>query len=71
MVTKPGRMVTYAEGLLTIKSLDFDQVVLEGHVMNKNHFISNTTVPMATKFGRMITYLDERLTIKSHDLLVT
>lgn len=27
----------------------FDQVVLEGHVTNKNRYVSITGVPMATK----------------------
>ena len=55
MTTKLGGMVMYLEGLLTIKSLTLDHVVLQGYVTNKNHYISNTRVPMVTKFGRMVT----------------
>ena len=49
----------------------FDHVVLQGHVKNKNHYISSTKVPMATKLGRMITYLDSLLPLKSQDPLIT
>ena len=48
-----------------------DQVVLKGHVTNKNHYISTTRVPMATKFGRMVALLEELLPMKSHDFLIS
>ena len=46
MATKLGRMVTYLEGLLTIVIQNFDNVVLQGHVTNADHYISTTTVVM-------------------------
>ena len=67
MTTVLGRMVTYLEKLLTIKSYE----VLQNHLKNKIHYISATRVPMATKFGRMVAHLDELLPIKSHDPLIT
>ena len=45
-------------------------MVLQGHVKNKNHYISITRVPMATKLGRMMTSLDGLLPIMSHDPLI-
>ena len=48
-----------------------DQVVLKGHLTNKNHYISTTRVPMATKFGRMVALLEELLPMKSHDFLIS
>ena len=68
MVTRPGRMVTYLEGLLTIKSFHCLIIGLQGQGLNKNNYISTTRVFMATKLGRMITYL---LPINSHDSLIT
>ena len=47
MATKLGRMVTYYDGLLPIKSHD--------HMTNSNNYIYTTTVPMATKLGRIVT----------------
>ena len=52
MGTKFARMVIYFERHLT-KIID-----LQGHITNKNVYISNTRVSIATKLGRMITYLD-------------
>ena len=40
-------------------------MVLQGHMTNKNHYISTTRVPMATKLGRMVTHLDGLLPLKS------
>ena len=33
MATKLGKMVTYLDGLKSIKSLDTDLMVLQGHMM--------------------------------------
>ena len=46
-------------------------MILQGHVSNKNHWISFTRVPMATKLDRIVTYLDGILPIKSHDSFIT
>ena len=46
-------------------------MVLQGHVTNKNHYISTTRVSMATKLGGMIASLDELQPIISHDPLIT
>ena len=43
----------------------FDHVVLQGHMANKNHYIS-----IATKLGRMMASLDGLLPIISHDPLI-
>ena len=61
MATKIGRMVTYLEGFLTIKSRS-DHRFLQSHITNKNH-ISTTRLPMATKLGRIMTYFEGFLTI--------
>ena len=45
-------------------------MVVQSHVLNKNHYISFTRVPMATKLGRMVAD-DGLLPIKSHDALIT
>ena len=45
----------------------FDHVFLQGHVTNKKHYNSTTTVPKATKLCRMVTYLERLQPIKSHD----
>ena len=42
-----------------------------GHVTNKNHYTSTTTVPMATKLIRMVTYLKGLLHKKSNESLFT
>ena len=49
----------------------FDQIVLQSHVTNNNHYFSITRVPMATERGRMITYLYGLLPVKSHGPLIT
>ena len=67
MAAKLVRMVTYFEGLLTIKSYK----VLITNVTIKNNYISSTTVPMTTKLGRMVAYLDRLLPTKSYDSLIT
>ena len=69
MATKLIRMVTYLERLLIIKL--FNALILQGHVTNKNHYISTGRVPMTTKLGRMITYLDELLAIEANGRLIT
>ena len=48
-----------------------NHVVLEGHMTDKNHFISTTRMPMISKFVRMIVYLHGLLPIKLHDPLIT
>ena len=40
---------------------------VQGHVTNKNPYISTTAVSMATKIGRMITCLDGFLPVNLHD----
>ena len=57
MSTKPGRIVTYLESLLPLKSQPFDHVFLVGQVTNWNHYISTTIAPIAAKLGMMVTYL--------------
>ena len=42
-------------------------MVLQGQVVNENHYIFPTRVRMATKFGRMINYLNGLLIMKSLD----
>ena len=49
MTTKIGRMLTYLEGLLAIKSY--------------NAYMSTARVLMATKLGRMVAYNDGLLSI--------
>ena len=49
----------------------FNHVILQDLVVNLNHYISTTTVPMVIKHGRMVTYLDEHLPVKSNDPLIT
>ena len=46
-------------------------MVLQDHVTNKNHYISNNTVPMATKPGRVVTYIKWLQPIDLLDPLVT
>ena len=70
MATKLARIVIYLDGLIIIKSYK-DHVVLQGHMVNKNHHISITRASMATKPGRMIASLDGLLPIMSHDPLIT
>ena len=41
----------------------FDNMVLQGHVTNKNHYISTIRVPMTTKLSRRITYFHGLLPI--------
>ena len=74
MDTKLARMVIYLDRLLIIKSckaLISDQMILQGHVANKNHHISITRVSMATKLDTMIASLDGLLPIMSHDPFTT
>ena len=68
MAKKLGRMVTYLEGALTSDSQHPDDVVLQSHVTNENHYFSTTKVAMTTKLGMMVPYLDGLLPIKFHDL---
>ena len=53
-------MVTFLEGLLTIKS--FNALITRSYKVR---------VPMAIKLGRMQIYLDGLLSLKSHDPLIT
>ena len=48
----------------------FDHMVLKDHEVNKNHYTSNTRVPLDISLARMITFLDVLLSIKSHDPLL-
>ena len=65
MATKLDRMVTYLEGLLSIKSHDhFNYAVLQGHLAKENHITSTTTVPMITKRSNVVTSLEGLLPIK-------
>ena len=49
----------------------YDHVILQNLVINWNHYISTTTVPIATKFGRIVTYLEGLLSIKSYKALIS
>ena len=71
MATKLGRMVTYLDGLLSIKSHNFRSHGLVRSRDKLKSFYLNTTVPMATKLGRPVIYLDGILTIMSHDSFIT
>ena len=81
MTIKLGRMATYLEKLLAIKSCDtlitsckvsllFDRVVMRNHVKNEN-YICTITMPAATKLGRVVTYHEGLPPMKSYDTLVT
>ena len=48
----------------------YDNVILQDHMANLNHYISTIRAPMAIKLGRMVTYLDGYLLIKSHYPLI-
>ena len=65
-----GKMVTYLEGILTIKLRHPDHVILQSQVTNKNHDISTTRVSMTTKLGAMVARLDRLLPIKSYNSLI-
>ena len=65
MATKLGRMVTYFEGLLTIKS--FNALITWS---NEKHYISTIRVSMAT-LCRIVIYFDGSLPIKSHDPFIS
>ena len=71
MTTKLARMVIYLDASNHKVIQRFDYMVLQGHVANKNHYISITSVSMATKLGKMIVSLDGLLPIMSHDSLIT
>ena len=60
MATKLGRMITYLDGILSIKSHN-----------SRSCEISNITVPMTTKLGKMVTHLEGPLTIKLFNILNT
>ena len=45
-------------------------MVLQGHMTNKNSFISTTRAVPVTKFDRMMSYLDGFLPIKSNHPLI-
>ena len=75
MITKLGRVMTYLEGLPTIKShvlyKAFDHVVLRDHVTYGNHYKPTTRVAIATKLCRTVICFEGRQTIKSHDRFIT
>ena len=58
MATKPGKMLTYLDGLVSIMQHD-RLITLSCRItwQKKNHYIFTTSVPMATKLGRTVTYL--------------
>ena len=66
--TKPERMVTYFERLLTIKS--FYALITWSRDKQKSFYIHNQSA-YGYKPDRMITYLDEFLPIKLHHPLIT
>ena len=70
MAMKLGKMVTYLDGILTIKLQHPDHVILQSQVTNKNHDISTTRVSMTTKLGAMVARLDGLLPIKSYNSLI-
>ena len=63
--------MTYIKWLLYKATSPFDDVVLQGHVITKSHYISTTRVFMASKLDRIVTYLDGLLLIYSPDPLIT
>ena len=72
MTTKLGRMLTYLEGLLTIKS--HNALIIWSckiYVTNENYYISATRVLMTTKVGRTVAYFESLLTMKSFYTLIT
>ena len=74
MATILGWMITYLDGLLLIKFLNFGLLNRNGlprYVRNYNYCISTTTVPIATKLGRMVTYLEGLRPKSLRDPLVT
>ena len=62
MTTKFGRVLTYHEGLPSLKSHD---PLIMWFCEITQQTISTTTMPMATELGRVVTSLDGLLTIKS------
>ena len=71
MTTKLGRMVTYLEALLTIKS-HYALITWSCKVTWQTKIIFSTTrLPMTTKLGSMVTYFDRFLLIISHGFLIT
>ena len=84
MDTKLGRMVTYLDGFLPVKSHDalvtwsyriMWQTKIRSHGLARScenkKYIFTTTIFMATKLGRMVTYLDYLLPTKSNDHIIT
>ena len=57
MTTKQGRIMTYLELLLPIKSHDhiitWSFNIMSYHVINQNNYISIITMSMAINFGRV------------------
>ena len=72
IATKIGRMVNLSWKAPNNKATQRpDHVVFQSHVINENHYISTTRVPMATKLSRMVTYFERVLTIKPFYALIT
>ena len=71
MTAKLDRMVTYLEGLVTIKSHNTLITWSCKVTWQENQYISTTNVLMATKLGKMMTYFERLLTIKSFYALIT
>ena len=67
MVIKQGRMVTYFDILLPIKSYNH-MVFVRSHDKPKTLYL---TMLMVTKRGRMMAYTEWLLPIKSHDHIIT
>ena len=71
MATKFGEVLTYLEGLYTIKS--YNALIMwsyKSHVTKQNHYIFTIRVPIVTTLGRMVTYLSGSLPIKSYNVLI-
>ena len=70
VATKLGRMITYLDRLLAIKSHDLLITWSCEITWQTNHFISTTTVPKATKLFRMVIHLERLWNIKSYKALI-
>ena len=69
LATELGRMVTYLEGFLTIKS--HNALVIWSYKVTWKTKIILKKIAYGYKLGRMITYLDEFLPVKLHSSLIT
>ena len=69
IATKLGKMVTYDERLLPIKSHDL-LITWSCEITWQTKNISTTAMSLTTKIGRLVTYLEGPLPIESHDHLI-